>query len=189
MQSKDNPKILNSKLQKKMDENRKRRNKMKSQFGQFSSFSAVQLQRDGVIDGIKIGDQKIDDIKEQCKYLFYEIKEDEDEEIEGGYRVELSFEEKVGGFCGVGGIIGGAGNKQVGSSNQSILSTFVLTNDTLAEMRRVMATKCTVNLGGTTFNIFKLVKLINTMKTKNQQYAGAGNAEEAPVANAEEEKE
>jgi len=38
-------------------------------------------------------------------------------------------------------------------------------------MRRVMATKCTVNLGGTHFNIFKLVKLINTMKTQNQQYA------------------
>ena len=47
-----------------MEENRKRRNKMKSQFGQFSSFSAVQLQKDGVIDGIKIGDQKMDDIKE-----------------------------------------------------------------------------------------------------------------------------
>jgi hypothetical protein len=155
---------------------------MKSQFGQFSSFSAVQLQKDGVIDGIKIGDQKIDDIKEQCKYLFYEIKEDEDEEIEGGYRVELSFEEKAGAFCGVGGVLRGAGNKQVGSSNQSILSTFVLTNETLAEMRRVMATKCTVNLGGTTFNIFKLVKLINSMKTKNQQYAGASGADEATPA-------
>lgn len=56
-------------------------------------------------------------------------------------------------------------------------------------MRRVMATKCTVNLGGTTFNIFKLVKLINTMKTKNQQYAGAGNAEEAPITEKVEENE
>lgn len=41
MQSKDNPTILNSKLQKRMDENRKRRSKMKSQFGQFSSYSAL----------------------------------------------------------------------------------------------------------------------------------------------------
>lgn len=122
-----------------------------------------------MIDDIKIGNQKVmrDDIKEQCKYLFYEIKEDEAAEIEGGYRVELSFEEKMGGFCGVGSLLGGGAKKQVGRNNQSILSTFVLTNETLAEMRRVMATKCTVNLGGTTFNIFKLVKLINTMKTKN----------------------
>ena len=33
-----------------------------------------------------------------------------------------------------------------------------------------MASKCTVNLSGTTFNIFWLVKLINEMKSKNQQY-------------------
>ena len=55
---------LTEEQRKRMEENRKRRNKMKSQFGQFSSFSAVQLQKDGVIDGIKIGDQKMDDIKE-----------------------------------------------------------------------------------------------------------------------------
>jgi len=41
MKSKDTPTILNSKMQKKLDENKKRRNIMKSQFGQFSSFSAV----------------------------------------------------------------------------------------------------------------------------------------------------
>lgn len=167
MKKKESATMLNTRLQKMLDENKKRRNIMKAQFGQFSSFSAEQLLHDGVIDGIKIGTRKIDDIVKQCKYLFYEIKEDESGEQDGGYRVELSFEEKMGGWCGLGAVLPGGGQKQVGNNNQSILSTFVLTNETLAEMRRVMATKCTVNLGGTTFNIFRLVKLINTMKTKN----------------------
>jgi len=138
---------------------------MRSQFGQFSSFDAVQLQEDGVIEGIKIGQHKIESIKKKCKYLFYEIKEDQANNIEGGYRVELSFEEQVKNFCGIG-----LGDNKAFKNNQSILSTFVITNQSLAEMRRVMATKCTANLSGTTFNVFKLVKLINTMKTKSQQY-------------------
>ena len=36
-------------------------------------------------------------------------------------------------------------------------------------MRRLMTTKCSVDMNGTTFNIFKLVKMINQMKAKNQR--------------------
>ena len=77
--------------------------------------------------------------------------------IDGGYRVELSFQEEIKNACGL-----------AQGANQSILSQIVISNRSLAEMRRVMATKCTVNLGGTTFNIFKLIKLINEIKTKSQ---------------------
>ena len=105
----------------------------------------------------------------KCNYLFYELVATADSD--GGYKVELSFEEKMSGFaCGP---IGGGG-KQVGGNNQSILSTFIISNETLVEMRRVMATKCTIHLGGSVFNTFKLVKLINHMKTQNQQYADGG---------------
>lgn len=44
-------------------------------------------------------------------------------------------------------------------------------------MQRLMATKCTVNLSGTEFNIFNLVKLVSKMKTKNNQYADGDPAE------------
>lgn len=163
MEQKQTMTMNNQKLQKQLEENRERRNIMKQQFGQFSSFPAEQLINDEVVLKVKIGGQKIDSIIKKCNYLFYEIKEEG--ENEGGYKVELSFEEKKQDFCGVA--ILSQGQKQVGNNNQSILSTFIITNETLAEMRRVMATKCTVNLGGTHFNIFKLVKLINTMKTQN----------------------
>ena len=69
------------------------------------------------------------------------------------------------------------GQKQVGQKNQSVLSTFKVSNEMLMEMRRLMATKCTVNISGTTFNIFKLVKSINLMKARNNQFAD----EPAPV--------
>ena len=142
---------------------------MKAQFGQFSSYPAQKLFDDGVVVSVKIGGQKIETIMKKCNYLFYELVPTAEQD--GGYKIELSFEEKMAGFlCGP---IGGGG-KQVGGNNQSILSTFTITNETLVEMRRVMATKCTVHLGGSVFNIFKLVKLINSMKTQNQQYSDGG---------------
>ena len=170
MDEKQKMNLNNPRLQKKLDENRKRRNIMKAQFGQFSSFPASKLMEEGVIESVKIGGQKIESIIKKCNYLFYELKDDGEGESEGGYKVELSFEEKVQDFCGLGSILA-QGKQNLGNKNQSILSTFVISNETLAEMRRIMATKCTVNLGGTTFNLFKLVKLINTMKTQNQQYS------------------
>jgi len=118
-----------------------------------------------VIESIQVGNKKIDQIIKKCSYLFYEIKT-----AEGGYKVELSFEEKQQAFCDVGKIAEiflNEGSKQVGSNNQSILSTFVISNEMLMEMRRVMASKCTVNLSGTVFNIFKLVRMINTMKASS----------------------
>ena len=102
----------------------------------------------------------------KCNYLFYEIKSDSDKE--GGYKIELSFEEKQQAFCDIGKITEiflNEGSKSIGSNNQSILSTFNISNETLMEMRRVMASKVTVNLGGTVFNIFKLVRMINGMKS------------------------
>ena len=74
-------------------------------------------------------------------------------------------------MCGLGrsfGII--TGPKHIGKNNQSILSTFIISNEMLAEMRRVMATKTTVTLDGTRFNIFNLVKFIQKMKTQNEMY-------------------
>ena len=143
---------------------------MKAQFGQFSSFPASKLIEDGVVETVKIGGQKIETIMKKCNYLFYELVPNGDQD--GGYKVELSFEEKMAGLFACGPI--GGGGKQVGGNNQSILSTFIIYNETLVEMRRVMATKCTIHLGGSAFNIFKLVKLINQMKTQNQQYADGG---------------
>ena len=96
----------------------------------------------------------------KCKYLFYEIKEDLQNEVEGGYRVELSFDDTSFAFCGIG----------ANSNNQSILSTFLITNSDLHEMRRIMGTKATIFLKGTEFNVFNLVKLINSIKTKNSVY-------------------
>lgn len=58
---------------------------------------------DKVIFKVKIGGQKIDAIIKKCNYLFYEIKEEG--ENEGGYKVELSFEEKMSDFCGLGAIM------------------------------------------------------------------------------------
>ena len=169
MEAKQTMMMNNPKLQKQLDENRERRAIMKAQFGQFSSYPAQKLVEDGVVVSVKIGGQKIETIMKKCNYLFYELVPNAEQD--GGYKVELSFEEKMADFCGVGSILS-PGQKQVGSNNQSILSTFTISNETLVEMRRVMATKCTVHLGGSVFNIFKLVKLINQMKTQNQQYSG-----------------
>lgn len=161
--------MTQTKLQRKLDENRGRRNLMKSQFGQFRSFPAPYLRETGVIATVKLGGQKLDPkIFKKCSYLFYELKDDN----EGGYKIDLSFEQKVElMYCGLSKftdmLTDGKKNNFVGNNNQSILSSFVITTETIAEMRRIMASKCTVNLGGTTFNIFWLVKLINSMKSKN----------------------
>ena len=61
--------------------------------------------------------------------------------------------------------------------NQSILSSFVITNEMIMEMRRVMAAKCTVNFQGTTFNIFNLVKLVNKMKSESQHVFDKSNSD------------
>lgn len=103
----------NQKLQKQLEENRERRNIMKKQFGQFSSFPAEKLMEENVVLKVKIGGQKIDSIIKKCNYLFYEIKEEGDNE--GGYKVELSFEEKKQDFCGIGSL--SQGQKQVGNNN------------------------------------------------------------------------
>ena len=135
---------------------------MLSGFGQFSSFLAADLRQDGTVMQIYNGKVKASDaFADKCKYLFYEIREDPANDIEGGYRVELSFEEGGVALCGIGGA----------SGNQSILATFVLMNGTILEMRRIMGTNSMVHLGGTDFNVFKLIKLINKIKAKNAIYS------------------
>jgi len=47
----------------------------------------------------------------------------------------------------------------------------------IMEMRRVMASKCTVNFQGTTFNIFNLVKLVNKMKSESQKVFDKSNSD------------
>ena len=38
----------------------------------------------------------------KCSYIFYEMKDDDENDQEGGYKVELSFEEKMQDFsCGI----------------------------------------------------------------------------------------
>jgi hypothetical protein len=46
MESKSKMTMTNAKLQRKLDENKKRREKMKAQFGQFTSFPAAKLLED-----------------------------------------------------------------------------------------------------------------------------------------------
>lgn len=72
MEKKQNLTMTNARLQRKLEENRERRNIMKAQFGQFSSFPAVKLMEDGVVESIVIGGKKIDSILKKCNYLFYE---------------------------------------------------------------------------------------------------------------------
>jgi len=57
----------------------------------------------GIITKIKLRETLIaPEIKINCKYLFYELK-NEGEGGDGGYKVELSHEEKVEyGLCGIG---------------------------------------------------------------------------------------
>lgn len=64
-------------MQKKLEDNRERRNKMKDQFGQFSSFEAKDLIAREVVTDIKINEKDIKDLIGKCKYLFYEIRETE----------------------------------------------------------------------------------------------------------------
>jgi hypothetical protein len=102
MAGKQNMKINNPRLQRQLDLNRERRNKMKDQFGQFSSFPAKTLMDEGVVVKIKIGGKNIDQIMKKCSYIFYEMKDDDENDQEGGYKVELSFEEKMQDFsCGI----------------------------------------------------------------------------------------
>lgn len=129
MEKKQTLTMTKANLQRKLEENRGRRNIMKSQFGQFSSFPAVQLIEEGVVESVHIGGKKIDDIIKKCKYLFYEIKADDTKD--GGYKIELSFEDKQQAFCDVVRIVDSLleeGSKQVGNANQSILSTFEISN-------------------------------------------------------------
>ena len=57
---------------------------------------------EGVVVKIKIGGKNIDQIMKKCSYIFYEMKDDDENDQEGGYKVELSFEEKMQDFsCGV----------------------------------------------------------------------------------------
>ena len=59
-----------------------------------------------------------------------------------------------------------SGQQVVGQKNQSVLATFQISNSMLMEMRRLMASKCTAEIEGTQFDIFKLTKLINHMKSR-----------------------
>ena len=43
----------------------------------------------------------------------------------------------------------------------------MIDNPMIIEMRRLMATKTSINLVGTEFNIFKLIQKINSIKTKS----------------------
>ena len=129
---------------------------------------------DGIIIEIKIGDKGIENFRNKCKYLFYELKADDDNE--GGYKIELSFEDQQNGMmcCNQGlraSEFFGESQVRFGQNNQSILSTFIISNETLMEMRRMMTTKCTVDFNGTKFNVFKFVKLINSMKYKSAMAA------------------
>ena len=55
MEKKQNMTMNNQKLQKQLEENRERRNIMKKQFGQFSSFPAEKLIEENVVLKVKIG--------------------------------------------------------------------------------------------------------------------------------------
>jgi len=97
MQKKQGMTMNNPKLQKKLDDKKKMLTKMKNQFSQFSSYKAQFMLDKKVVESIKIGGSKIDPtLLSKCSYLFYELKEDE--ESEGGYKVELGFEEKQAQF-------------------------------------------------------------------------------------------
>ena len=50
---------------------------------------------EGVVDSIKLAGQKIEPIIKKCNYLFYELKTEDGSDGAGGYKVELSFEEKT----------------------------------------------------------------------------------------------
>mgnify|MGYP004560549053 CR=1 FL=1 len=51
------------------------------------------------------GERLAKEIQIHCKYLFYELK-NEAEGGDGGYKVELSHEQKVEhGLCGIGNVI------------------------------------------------------------------------------------
>ena len=52
----------------------------------------------GVIESIKLSGTKVDqEVFVNCKYLFYDVKDSN-----GGYKIELSHEEKVQyGLCGI----------------------------------------------------------------------------------------
>ena len=90
MKELENPKMVPSKLKAKVEESKQRRAKMRSQFGQFSSFSATELMKEGVVENIKLDGRNIEAIIGSCKFLFSEIKDDGAKD-EGGYSVELSF--------------------------------------------------------------------------------------------------
>lgn len=80
-------------LQRQLEANKDRRDKMLSGFSQFCSFQAMDLIADGTVETIKVGNKPVASIQSQCKYLFYQMDEDLEAETEGGYRVELAFEE------------------------------------------------------------------------------------------------
>lgn len=162
MRKKQNYTASSIALQRQLEANSARRAKMISGFSQFCSYSAADLMADGTVESIEIRKTDASKIVQNCKYLFYQLDEDLEAETEGGFKVELSFEEQGVQFCGVG--LGGGG------SNQSIVDEFKLPDSSILEMRRIMATDSSVTLGGTRFNIFKLVKLISGIKTKNAAY-------------------
>ena len=61
-----------------------------------------------VITGIELGENKMqEEIFKKCNFLFYELKVDDSNiEVDGGYKVELSFEEKQNDYtCGIRDLI------------------------------------------------------------------------------------
>ena len=103
---------------------------MKAQFGQFQSFSAAKLIEAEVIKDIQVKNTKIIEIQNKCQYLFYEVREDDGQE--GGYKIELSFEEKQQLKCDFSLIKNtflGPDQTTFGSNNQSILQTFFISNE------------------------------------------------------------
>ncbi len=93
----------------------------------------------------------------KCSYVFYD-------DGDNGYRVELIYEEKDS-KCLVFGK----------ATHEAILETFKVHKSTVAEMRRTMCTKATIQFGNSEFNVFQLVFLLNEIKSKTYSYAVGGS--------------
>ncbi len=126
-------------------------------FAFFGKYPLYQLRQRQVLFNIQIHGKKLQTVMKKCSYVFYD-------DHDNGFRVELIYEEHDR-KCLLFGL----------TSHEAILETFNIHKDTVAEMRRTMCTKATIQFGNSEFNVFELVFLLNEIKSKTYTYAVGGN--------------
>ena len=119
----------------------------KSDKSSIKKFLVVKLISDKVIDEIVFENQNQPKLS-QKSYLYFS-------KLDTGYKIKLVYKEKYRKFiiCGL-------------NNHEFVLDEFNLTNEIIVELRRIARTNSTYSVSEIRFNVFYLIKLLNSLEAQ-----------------------